>query len=330
MLNALFGIMLACIGVGLFRLRRKALWRDAFRRLYQRQSAKISIAVIAIYISIGALDSVGWKDPATGNFRSVIDRVFQRENERTYSAPMAVMTTGEPIPHNLAAKHIFGTDGTGEDVLYQALKGCRTALIIGGLTSGLVTPLAIILGMPAGYFGKRVDDAAQFFAAVLDSIPSILMLVAIMLVLGRGLAQLCIALGITTWVGLFRIVRAETMKHRDREYARAARALGATNFQIMTRHILPNITPLIVIGVTLRFSGLVLAEAVLSYLQIGVEPGTGSWGNMIDGARLELARDPIVWWNLLAATSALFVLVLAFNILGDALRDAIDVRLRSS
>ena len=93
---------------------------------------------------------------------------------------------------------------------------------------------------------------------------------------------------------------------------------------------MPNITPVLVIGITLRFSGLVLAEAVLSYLQIGVEPGTGSWGNMIDAARLELARDPIVWWNLLSATTALFVLVLAFNILGDALRDALDVRLRSN
>ena len=151
-----------------------------------------------------------------------------------------------------------------------------------------------------------------------------------MLVLGRGLPQLCIALGITSWVGLCRLSRAETLKHRDREYVRAARALGVGHGRILLRHILPNLLPIIIISVTLGFSSLVLSEAILSYLQLGVEAGTGSWGNMIDGARLELAREPIIWWNLLSASTALFILVWAFNVFGDALRDAIDPRLRSS
>jgi peptide/nickel transport system permease protein len=181
----------------------------------------------------------------------------------------------------------------------------------------------------AGYFGKRVDDAIQYIYTVLDSIPGILLLISIMLVLGRGLVQLCIALGVTSWVGLCRLVRGETLKHRDREYVRAAKALGVGHGRIMAKHILPNLLPIVIISVTLGFSGLVLTEAILSYLQIGVEEGTASWGNMIDASRLELAREPVIWWNLTAASVALFVLVLAFNVFGDALRDAVDPRLRS-
>jgi peptide/nickel transport system permease protein len=141
---------------------------------------------------------------------------------------------------------------------------------------------------------------------------------------------MCIALGITSWVGLCRLTRGETLRHRERDYVRAAKALGVSPFRILARHILPNLLPLVIISVTLGFSGLVLYEATLSYLQLGVEPGTGSWGNMIDGSRSELARDPIIWWNLASASTALFLLVLALNLFGDALRDAIDPRLRSS
>jgi len=152
----------------------------------------------------------------------------------------------------------------------------------------------------------------------------------LLLVLGKGLVNICLALGITSWVGLCRLVRGETLKHRDREYVRAARALGVSHARILARHILPNLLPIVIITATLGFSGLVLEESILTYLQVGVEAGVGSWGNMIDSARLELAREPVIWWNLLAASSALFLLVLAFNIFGDALRDAIDPRLRSS
>ena len=200
-------------------------------------------------------------------------------------------------------------------------------LFFGGLTSLVVTPLALLFGMAAGYFGKRVDDAIQYLYTVLDSIPFILLLIAMMMVLGRGIVQMCIALGVTSWVSLCRLSRGETLKHRDREYVRAARALGASHGRILVRHILPNLMPIVIISVTLGISGLVLSEAILSYLQLGVQAGVGSWGNMIDAARMELAREPVIWWNLISASGALFILVLAFNILGDALRDAID-RLR--
>jgi peptide/nickel transport system permease protein len=184
--------------------------------------------------------------------------------------------------------------------------------------------------MVAGYFGKWVDDGIQYVYTTLASIPEILLLIALLLVLGRGLVNIAIALGITSWVGLCRLARAETLKHRDREYVRAARALGVSSPRILLRHILPNMLPVVIISVTLGVSGLVLSEAVLTYLQVGVEAGTGSWGNMVDAARLELAREPIIWWNLTAAAVAMFLLVLAFNLFGDALRDAVDPRLRSS
>ncbi len=326
--NALPCGIVALVLIAIVRAGRTPLWAEAYRRLRRNRVAVISLIVIALYASVAALDSVGWTN-ADGAWTSVIDRVFQKPQERYYSAPFAFMTVGEPKPHRLNARHILGTDAIGNDVFYQTLKGCRTAMIIGGMTLLISTPLALFFGIVAGYFGKRVDDAVQYVYTVLNSIPDILLLVSMLLVLGQGLWQLCVALGITSWVGLCRLSRAETLKHRDREYVRAARALGAGHGRIMFRHILPNLLPIVIITTTLGFSGLVMTEAILSYLQLGVGEGTGSWGNMIDGARLELAREPIIWWSLFAASTAMFVLVLAFNLFGDALRDAIDPRLRS-
>jgi peptide/nickel transport system permease protein len=328
LLNAVPVVVVGLLVAAVLRARREPLWAEAFRRLRRNRVAMVALCVIGIYGLIGFMDSIGWqRDDARV---TVIDWLFQRPRERTYSAPLATMTTGEPRPHKLLGRHLLGTDGVGDDVLYLTLKGVRTGLIVGGFTSLIVTPLALLFGMLAGYFGRRVDDVVQYIYTVLDSIPGILLLIALMMVLGRGLVQLCVALGVTSWVGLCRLMRGETLKHRDREYVRAARALGVGHARILARHILPNLLPVLIIQVTLGFSGLVLAEAILSYLQLGVEAGVGSWGNMIDAARMELAREPIIWWNLVSASTALFILVLAFNLFGDALRDAIDPRLRSS
>jgi peptide/nickel transport system permease protein len=322
-------VVVALLVAAILRARREPLWAEAFRRLRRNWMARIAMAVICLYGLIAFLDSIGWQDSKTAPRKTIVDRLFQRPQERTYSAPGARMTTGEPTPRPLQGWHLLGTDGVGNDVFYLTLKGCRTAIIIGGLTSLIATPLALLFGMLAGYFGKRVDDGVQYVYTVLDSIPYILLLIALLLVMGRGLVQMCIALGITSWVGLCRLARGETLKHREREYVRAARALGVSHGRILWRHVLPNLLPIVIISVTLGFSGLVLQEAILSYLQLGVE-GIGSWGNMIDSARMELSREPILWWNLTSAGGALFILVLAVNIFGDALRDAIDPRLRSS
>jgi peptide/nickel transport system permease protein len=321
-------VALVVISVPFFA-SRSPLWREAFRRVRREPMAMVALVVMALFGLVGCLDSIVLPHPKNTPPKTIIDRLFERPREYTYSAPGAKTTTGEPHPRPLKERHILGTDGLGEDVFYRTLKGARTAILIGGLTQLIVTPLALLFGMTSGYFGKAVDDIVQYIYTTLSSVPDILLLIAIRLALGGGLIQVCVALGVTSWVGLCRLSRGETLKHRDREYVRAARALGLSHRQILTRHILPNLFPLVIITATLGFSGLVLSEAILSYLGIGVE-GIGSWGNMIDAARIELAREPIIWWNLASASTALFILVLAFNIFGDAIRDAIDPRLRSS
>ena len=168
-----------------------------------------------------------------------------------------------------------------------------------------------------------MDDAVFFLISTLAAMPGLLLLIALITVLGRGPVQVCVALGVTGWVGLCRLVRGETLKLRELDYVKAARALGVSDFRILLRHILPNLMHLVIITFVLMFSGLVLAEAVLSWLGIGLE---GSWGQMIDQARDELSREPVVWWNLVASATALFVLILAVNRIGDAVRDVLDPR----
>ena len=322
----------ALIGVAVLvflRARQTPLWGEAFRRLARNPSARAAMAVIAIYATIGIADSIGWYDSTTQERRTVIDAIFERKPERTYSAPLAEMTTGEAKPQKIREKHILGTDSIGADVFYRTLKGVRTAFQIGGMTVLIVTPLALLLGLTAGYYGKWRDDVITYIYTVLSSVPGILLQIAMVLVLGKGIIQICLALGITRWVGLCRMVRGETIKHREREYVRSAKALGVTDMVILVRHILPNLLPVVIISTTLGFSNLVLSEAILSYLGVGVPDNVGSWGNMIDAARDELARDPVIWWNLTAATGAITGLALSLNLFGDALRDAVDPRLRS-
>ncbi|MEM1243601.1 MAG: ABC transporter permease [Pseudomonadota bacterium] len=244
------------------------------------------------------------------------------------------------------AYHIIGTDKVGGDIFYAAIKSIRTGLIIGLVTSFVMLPFAILLGIMAGFFGGFVDDVIQYIYTTLSSIPGVLLIAASILSLQIYIANhpqlftniasradarllaLCIILGITSWTSLCRLLRAETLKLREMEYIQAAKVLGVSRRKILFRHILPNVLHIIIITVALDFSGLVLAEAVLSYVGVGVDPTTYSWGNMINSARLELARDPVVWWPLLSAFFFMFLLVLSANIFADALRDAFDPRLR--
>ncbi len=245
-----------------------------------------------------------------------------------------------------AAYHVLGTDKVGEDVLYQALKGIRTGLVIGTLTTLVMLPAALLLGVMAGYFGGWVDDLIQYLYTTLNSIPGVLLIAAAILMLqvymnahaddfkslveraDLRLLWLCVILGVTSWTGLCRLLRGEALKLRESDYVLAARALGVGHFAIIVRHLLPNVFHIVLINLVLDFSGLVLAEAVLSYINIGVDPTMYSWGNMINSARLELARDPVVWWSLAAAFGFMFVLILAANLFADVVRDAFDPRLR--
>jgi peptide/nickel transport system permease protein len=240
--------------------------------------------------------------------------------------------------------HIFGTDKVGHDVFYAAIKSIRTGLIIGLVTSFIMLPFAIVLGMVAGYIGGWWDDLIQYVYTTLSSIPGVLLIAASILVLqiyldghlGEALSLsaradwrllvLCVVLGITGWAGLCRLIRAESLKLREMDYVKAARIMGVSRGRILFRHIFPNVFHLIIITVVLDFSGLVLAEAVLSYVGVGVDPSSFSFGNMINSSRLELARDPVVWWPLAGALSMMFVLVMSANLFADAMRDAIDPR----
>lgn len=240
--------------------------------------------------------------------------------------------------------HVFGTDKVGQDVFYLTLKSVRTALMIGTLTTLVTLPLAIALGILAGYFGGWVDDVIQYLYTVLNSIPGVLLIAAAVLMMqvfienhpewfstaaersDARLLALCVILGMTSWTGLCRLLRGETLKLRELEYVQAARAFGVPTARILLRHVLPNLMHIVIIALVMDFSGLVLAEAVLSYVGIGVDPTMASFGTLINAARMELARDPMVWWSLAAAFVFMFVLVLAANLLADVVRDAFDPR----
>ncbi|MEH6588309.1 MAG: ABC transporter permease [Halioglobus sp.] len=243
--------------------------------------------------------------------------------------------------------HVLGTDKGGADVAYQSLKGIRTGVLLGTLSTLIMLPIAVTLGVMAGYFKGWVDDLVQYLYTTLSSIPGILLIAASVLLfqvyidlnpdffsIGMEKADarfiaLCFILGVTSWSTLCRLIRAETLKISQLGYVQAAHAFGVSHTRIITRHILPNVIHIILITFVLDFSALVLAEAVLSYIGVGIDPSMGSWGNMINGARSELSREPAIWWTLSGAFFFMFVLVLAANLFSDLVRDAFDPRTAS-
>jgi len=243
--------------------------------------------------------------------------------------------------------HVFGTDQTGNDVLFQAIKSIRTAVVIGSLATLATLPFAIVFGILAGYFKGRVDDAIQYLYTMLSSIPSVLLIAAFVLMIQvfvdknpqmfeTGLERadirlflLSAILGLTGWAGLARLLRAETLKLSELDYVQAARAFGVSNIGIMRRHVLPNVTHIVLIVAVLDFSGLVLYEAVLSYVGVGVDPSTNSFGTMINSARNEMSRDPVVWWTLAAAFGFMVTLVLSMQFFASAVNEAFDPRARA-
>ncbi|TAN63035.1 ABC transporter permease [bacterium] len=358
----------------------RAVWLS----LKKNRLAAISFAVLLVYAGLALMDSIRWRDivvsPASNGAvvgskfasynaeaLSLLDRVFinmRTETEKTYSAPFddklfaketIELPDGKRVrdypPLKYKGRHWLGTDKVGGDVFFAALKGARTAVIIGTGATVVIIPFAILFGVIAGYYGGVADDIIQYLYTTLASIPGVLLIVAFMLLFGTegyqgGLISegmvwakvfvpndrlfwLCLILGITSWTDLCRLIRAETLKLREMEYVQAAKAFGAGRLKIIYRHIVPNLAHLVLITFVLQFSSLVLAEAILSYIGIGVGPRMGSWGNMINTARLELSREPVVWWNLLAAFAFMFGLVLPANIFADAVRDALDPRLRN-
>lgn len=278
-------------------------------------------------------------------FREKHKKLFSHASTRAVAIVLAMIASFTYATIDLSVYyHVLGTDQVGEDVLYQAVKSIRTGLVIGTLTTMIMLPLAVVFGILAGFFRGWVDDVIQYVYTTLNSIPGVLLIAASILMVQVYMANhpddftslivradmrllfLCMILGVTSWTGLCRLLRAETLKLREMEYVLAARALGVKQGAILLRHILPNVMHIIIISIVLDFSSLVLAEAVLSYINIGVDPTTHSWGNMINGARLEMAREPVVWWSLTAAFIFMFILVLSANLFADTVRDAFDPR----
>ena len=303
------------------------LWSIAWRQLRRNRLAMVCLAILGVY-------TVVWL---------YAEGVF-------WSAHLRGITPAYKVSHYdirnqpPSAAHWLGTNYAGRDNFGQVIQGTRIAFEIGLLTSVIVIPLGFVLGAFAGYFGRKVDTVIVYLYSVVDSVPGILLIMAIAYVvrgaidrsplfqnvtryIDSGLLAVCFGMGFTGWVSLCRLIRAEYFKHRERQYVLAARALGASDASIMFHHILPNVAHLVIINFSLRFPGLILTEAVLSYLGVGVanEP---SWGAIINDAKQRLWLGN--WWELAGATIAMFFLVLALNLFGDALRDALDPKLRTA
>lgn len=223
-------------------------------------------------------------------------------------------------------EHPMGTDNLGRDVSLRLVQGARIAFHVGVMTSLIAIPLGVLLGLLGGYFGGKVDSIVIWLCATVASMPGLLFILAISLVVGQGLLGIYLGIGLTTWVGVCRTIRAEVMKHRDRAYVQAARVLGYSHLRIMFRHILPNVAHIILIQFSIRFPSAIATEVFISFLGIGVQ-GEPSWGIMINNARLRLWQG--VWWEMTFVSVAIFALVLSFNRLADELRDILDPALQN-
>ena len=289
--------------------RGNSLWSDAWRRLKKNRLAMVCLGIVAFY-TLAAL----YGEAVYQYYQAKDQTAFYQKTDlgQAYQSP--------------SARHWMGTDALGRDVMQRLIQGTRIAYKVGIITALIAIPIGVFFGCLAGYFGGRVDDFVVWLYSTVASIPGLLFILAIAMVVGKGLLGIYLGIGLTTWVGLCRLIRGEVMKHKEQAYVQAARALGLSWPRILFRHILPNVFHVIIVTFTLRFPAAVSTEVIMSFLGIGVatEP---SWGLMINSARMRLWQG--VWWEMTFVTLAIFGLVLAFNLLGDALRDALDPRLRT-
>ena len=273
-----------------------------------------------------------------------LNPLASRARKTFFISLLIIFTLGGGVWELAHAYHVMGTNKIGQDIFYIAIKSIRTGVLMGSLTTLLMLPLAIMAAIPAGYWGGWIDDIVQFIYITLSSIPAVLLIAASILAMqiyvsahpdlfvtgtlraDVRLLTLCAILGLTSWTTLCRIIRAETLKLRESDFVLASQAMGKRSIGIMLHHILPNISHLILVTVVLDFSALVMAEAVLTYIGVGVDPNMYSWGNMIAAARLELAREPVVWWPLISAFVLMFIFILAINLFADSVRKGFSPR----
>jgi ABC-type dipeptide/oligopeptide/nickel transport system permease subunit len=278
----------------------KSLWATTLRQLLHNKLTVVALLVVFLYAAVALLAYWGL---VAGNWKAEVGS--------SYAAP--------------SMQHWLGTDIFGRSVLAKIIKSTEVAMSVGFVVGLIAITIGVALGALAGYFGGIVDECIVWFYTTVASIPNIMLLISLTFILGKGILSVYIALGMTNWVELCRLIRGEVKRHKDREYVQAAAALGASHLRKLCRHILPNILHIVIIRFSLIFQFAIKSEVILSYLGLGVQ-GSPSWGVMIDDARVELTRG--IWWQLAFATLAMFLIVLAFNILSDALRDALDPKLK--
>ena len=314
---------------------------SAWQRLWADKMTRFCIVVILIYTLAALFGECVYRYYNHG-FRIPFTSLSIGEDETPpynelhmesrYVPPLTTVT----FPEKTTAKgvvvpprkhcYLLGSDNLGRDVLQRLVQGARIAFHVGIMTSLIAIPLGVLLGCLGGFFGGKIDSAVVWLCATVSAMPGLLFILAISLVVGKGLLGIYLGIGLTTWVGVCRTVRAEVMKQSSRAYVLAAKTLGYSHARIMFRYVLPNVAHIILIQFSIRVPSAVSTEVFISFLGIGVQ-GEPSWGVMINNARMRLWQG--VWWEMTFTTLAIFLLVLVFNHLADVLRDRLDPALRS-
>ena len=303
-------------------IKGRSYWTDSMRQLRKHRLAMCSLAVIALYLVI----------------------VFFIYVAQWTSLDVTFLNWGQKVGEGYEAPSknaIFGTDFLGRSVFRKTLYGAKISITVAFLASVISLGIGVPLGAAAGYFRGFIDDIVVWLYTTLSSIPYILLILAFALVLRdktlnlkwlglgtidlSGITTVYLAIGLTSWVGICRLIRGEVMKHKERDYILAAQSYGCSNSRIIFRHLIPNVFHLVIISFSLQFVSFIQAEVILSFLGLG-EKNSPSWGAMIDAARLDLPKG--YWWEMTAATVAIFLISLALNIFGDALRDSLDPKLK--
>ena len=329
------------------------LWILAWRRFRRDRVGMASLVVVAIFLAVSIAAGAGWLVSDWGaetavsyappTFLGPEGTATSRETDLAHPESIETYGIEDPLAQDLAeiAKRLtgaspdearaatlpFGADKWGRDVLKKVIKGTETSILVGFASAALATLLGTLFGAYAGYFGGRADSFLNWLYSVFTAIPYLLLVLAIAAVLDqKGTLTVVLILGLTGWTGIFRLIRAEYMKHKVREYVMAASAIGASHGRRMLLHILPNVSHVVLVQLSLHTVLFIKSEVILSFLGFGVGVDTVSWGSMLAEAQTELLLGK--WWQIAAATMAMALLVTAFSLFTDAMRDALDPRLK--